>query len=363
MSFLITIVAFIAVLAVLIFAHELGHFATAKWTGVKVYEFAMGYPPRIFGFKRGETIYSINAVPLGGFTKMAGEEDPKEPRGLANKSYPVRLLVLSAGSIMNALLPFLLFAIAFMVPHNVSVGNVYVTQVSDGSPAAIAGLQIGDQILDINGRSINNTGDLSRFVQENLGKEIDLTVKHIYVDTLNKETSTSEETVRLTPRWRPPDGQGAIGIALTYAEDHIDRVSEPVWRAVPLSVNQVAETYTLFKSSIIGLFLGSSSLQVTGPVGIAQLSGEVAKAGISPLLEFTAFLSINLAIVNLLPLPALDGGRIVFVLLELIRRGRRISTRTEQVVHLIGFVLLMMFTLVITYGDVVRLITGGNVLP
>ena len=174
---LITIVAFLAVLVVLILAHELGHFATAKAFGVKVEEFGLGFPPRLFSVKRGETRYSLNAIPLGGFTKMVGEVDPSETRSLASKSAGVRILVLAAGSLMNAMLPLLLFSIAFMVPHDVLVGDIVVREVLPDSPAAVAGIQPEDTVISINGKTLNSTLDLSREIQLNLGNEITMVIE------------------------------------------------------------------------------------------------------------------------------------------------------------------------------------------
>jgi regulator of sigma E protease len=143
----------------------------------------------------------------------------------------------------------------------------------------------------------------------------------------------------------------------------IVRQSEPFWKAIPMGVKECIETFVLFKNEIIRIFIGATSLQVGGPVAIAQITGEAAKAGISPLLEFAAFLSINLAIINIFPLPALDGGRIVFVLLEWVRRGRRISPKTEGLIHAIGFALLMAAILAITYQDIIRIISGESLIP
>ena len=177
MTIMLYIVSFLVVIAVLILAHELGHFITARATGVKVEEFGLGYPPRLLGIKRGETLYSLNAIPLGGFVKMAGEEDPKVPRSLASKGIGTRLLVLSAGSLMNFLLPLLLFSIAFMVPHSLTIGQVVVEEVAPDSPATMAGIEPGDTILSVNEKPVNNNSDLSRYIQLNLGKEIDISVE------------------------------------------------------------------------------------------------------------------------------------------------------------------------------------------
>ena len=355
---IITIVAFLGVLAVLIIAHELGHFATAKAFGVKVEEFGLGFPPRLLSVKRGETLYSLNAIPLGGFTKMAGEEDPKVPRSLASKGAGTRLIVLSAGSIMNALLPLLLFSIAFMIPHDMLIEPTVVEKVAPNSPAAAAGIEPGDTLLGINGKPVNNFNEFHRYVQLNLGKEISILVEH--------SDSTTEE-IQVIPRWKPPEGEGAIGIErdieFALSNRTIASQHEPFWKAIPMGVSECIETFVLFKNAIIGLFIGAVPLQLTGPVGIAQLTGEVAKAGISPLLEFAGFISINLAILNILPLPALDGGRIVFVLLEWVRRGKRVSPKTEGLVHAIGFAMLMALIVVITYQDIIRIITGESLIP
>ncbi len=351
---LITLGAFLGVIVVLIIAHELGHFITAKAFGVRVDEFGLGFPPRLLSVKWGETRYSLNAIPLGGFIKMAGEEDPEESRSLAAKSTGTRLLVLSAGSLMNALLPLLLFSIAFMVPHNLVVGQVSVQEVMTGSPAAGAGIEPGDTFLRANGEPVRNIGDLHRYVQLNLGKETTI--------LLERSDATTEE-VRVIPRWRPPEGQGAIGVVVTTLNPTVVSNHEPFWRAIPLGVKECIETFVLFKNAIVSMFIGTVPLEVAGPVGIAQITGEVARAGISPLLEFAAFLSINLAIINMFPIPALDGGRIAFVLLEWVRRGRRISPKAERQVHLIGFIMLMAAILVVTYNDIIRIISGESLIP
>ena len=354
---LITIVAFLGVLVLLILTHEIGHFATAKACKVKVEEFGLGFPPRVFSIRRGETLYSLNAIPLGGFTKMAGEEDPNTPRSLASKSVGARLLVLSAGSIMNLLLPLLLFSIAFMVPHDLLIEPTVVQEVAPGSPAARAGIEPGDALLALDGKLVNNFFELQRYTQLNLGKEITILVEH--------GDSTREE-VQLIPRWKPPPGEGAVGIGrdIEFALANRTSVSQhyPFWRAIPMGFMECIETFILFKNEIMSWFIRGLAPQLTGPVGIAQITGEVAKAGISPLLEFAAFFSINLGIINLFPLPALDGGRIVFVLLEWVRRGKRIKPEREGFIHAIGFALLITAIVAITYQDIIRIIAGEGPL-
>jgi len=346
-----TIVSFILVFTGIILAHEFGHFITAKLSGVKVEEFGLGYPPRIFGIKRGETVYSVNWLFFGGFTKMVGEEDPSSPRSLASKSRATRALVLSAGAIINALLPFILFSVAYMVPHNMVSGQVTVQEVATSSPAEAAGITAGDIIISVNGKAIQNNADLSRYITMNLGKETTLVVQ---------TPQSTVETVTLVPRWKPPEGQGAVGISTLLENPVVSKKGEPFFRSISLGVNETFQTMVLFKNAILSLFVGTSSMQLTGPVGIAQLTGEAAQAGISPLLEFTGFLSLSVAIMNLLPLPALDGGRLAFVFLEWVRRGKRVSPKTEGMVHFIGFVLLIGLALIVTYQDIVRIVSGGS---
>ncbi len=351
---IITVIAFLGILAGLILAHELGHFVTAKASRVKVDEFGLGFPPRLLSIKRGETRYSLNAIPLGGFVKMAGEEDPKVPGSLASKGIGTRLLILSAGSLMNALLPLLLFSIAFMVPHDTLVGQVVVEEVATNSPAASAGFESGDVILSINENSVHNINDLQRNIYLNLGKEITLLIKH---------SDSTTEDIGVIPRWSPPEGEGAIGVAVRLLNPTVVSQHYPFWKAIPMGVGGCIEAFVIFKNGILSMIIGTTPVAVAGPVGIAQVTAEVAKAGISPLLEFAAFLSINLALINIFPLPALDGGRIMFVLLEWVRRGKRISPKTENVVHLVGFILLMTAILIITYQDIIRIISGESLIP
>ncbi len=343
-------------LIVLVLAHEFGHFITAKATGVQIQEFGIGFPPRIWGIKRGETLYSINALPLGGFVKLAGEEDPKIPRSLASKGYGTRVLVLAAGSIMNILLPIVLFSVAFMIPHDVVVYPVTIESVAENSPASIAGIKAGDTILSFNNEKINNSADLQRDIQLNINNKVDITVLH---------SDSTTQTVNVVPRLNPPAGQGATGIKLNAPppNPNIVKQSEPFWKAIPMGLTEIGQTMILFKNEIVRWIIGAAAPQLTGPVGMAQLTGEVVRAGMSPLFQFAAFISINLGIVNILPLPALDGGRIAFVILQMIRRGRRISPRTEGLVHLIGFALLLTLIAVITFGDIANIITTGSAIP
>jgi regulator of sigma E protease len=350
---IVTILAFMAVLIVLVLAHECGHFFTAKAAGVRVEEFGIGFPPRLLSIKHRDTLYSINALPLGGFVKLAGEEDPSVHGSLAGKSTWVRILVLASGALMNAILPVLLFSIAAIIPHNVLSGQVLVESVVVGSPAAQAGIEPGDNIVSVDGNAIRNIGDLERNMQLNLGQQIDIVVA---------DATAEQNTVQVVPRWRPPSDEGATGMVISLQNSSVVRESYPFWKAIPMGVNQCVETYILFKNAIISMVIGTTPATITGPVGIAQVTGEVARAGLSYLLEFAAFFSINLAIVNIFPLPALDGGRIAFVVLEWFRRGKRIPPKVEGMVHYIGFILLIMAMVLVTYQDIVRIIMGESLI-
>jgi regulator of sigma E protease len=349
-----TVFSLLGVLIVLVLAHEIGHYATARLFKVRVEEFGLFFPPRIWSFVRGETRYSINAIPIGGFVKLAGEEDPGVTGSLASKKPNVRILVLAAGSVMNAILPLVLFSLAFMIPHNVVEGKVLVEDVAPDSPASMAGIEIGDTIIMVNGVEVQSNVDVSREIQLRLGQDLEIVVEH---------ADSTRETFTVVPRWQPPEGEGAVGILSVMPDLDTVRESYPFWEAIPMGFSECIDTYILFKNGIISLLIGAAPATVAGPVGIAELTGEAAKAGFSYLLQFAAFFSINLAIINIFPLPALDGGRIIFVVIEWIRGGKRISPRTEGLVHTIGFFLLIAAMLAITYQDIARIISGESLLP
>jgi len=352
--FVVTLIIFLLILGLLIFVHEGGHFVAAKLSGIKVEEFGMGFPPRIFGIRRGETLYSLNWIPLGGFCKMLGEEEPSEPRSFASKRPAVRFMTLFAGSLMNAIFPIIFLTIAFMVPRQVEVGNVVIDQVAPDSPASAAGIAPGDTLLGINGHTIQNIGDVIYDINLDMGNKITLELK---------DADGNLKTATVVPRWNPPPGQGAVGIQMSMVPTGNITQRDPFWKAVPKSISSIKDTFVLMGNQITSWFAQKKAPEVTGPVGIFQLTGEVKAAGPSYLLQFIAFISMNLAIVNILPLPALDGGRIAFVLLEVVRRGKRVSPRTEGLIHYIGFVMLIALILVISYYDIVRVIRGGSLTP
>ncbi|MFP3975896.1 MAG: M50 family metallopeptidase [Dehalococcoidia bacterium] len=356
MSVVLTIIIFIVVLSFLTIIHELGHFSTAKWRKVKVLEFGIGFPPRIFAFRRGETEYSINAIPFGGFTKMLGEEDPAEPRSLARQGSASRILILSAGSLVMLLFPLVMFSIVYMVPHPVVVGGegIEVTMVSSDSPAEAAGLEVGDEILEINGKSVKNFDELQKTVNDNLGQEITMVV----------ERQSEEQMLEMVPRPNPPPDEGALGIGLSWSRIITETEWLPPWEAVAEGAKQTWDMVDATARGIIALFQGQASREHIGIIPVIQETGRLASMGIMPVLQWTGLLSIFLGVMNLLPIPALDGGRIAFVLVEKIRRGKRISPQKEGLIHLIAFVFLNAAgVMLILYFDLPRLFSGLNILP
>ena len=462
-----TILPFVGVIVVLIVIHELGHYITAKMTGVKVLEAGLGYPPRAFGFTWRDTIYSVNWLPLGGFVRLLGEEDPSDPDSLAAKPRWVRLLVLASGSGMNFLLPILLFMLVFMIPRDVSVGLTQITSVVKDGPAAEAqpatippeleedeaiGLEPGDVITAVNGHETRNPTEVGRQIRLNVGEEITMTVRRtldtgevvlidyrmqsrwaaddlVYTvqegDTLSsiseelgvlpgiiiaaadieteleegqelvidrgdetieytvqkddfvalvaRRLSVSSDEVREAAGLADPDealapgeeiriGQGPTGITIgVWNPAFVESESFPPWEALPKGLNEYGETLVLFRNEIVSWFKGGSGPGFAGPVGIAQVTGEVVEeSGWVSLLELAALLSFNLGVINILPLPMLDGGRIAFVLLEVARGGRRIAPEKEAIVHFVGLALIITMAVVITYFDVVRIVSGDS---
>lgn len=342
---------FVVILVSLVVAHELAHFFTAKMFGVHVLEFGVGFPPRIFAKRFGETEYSLNWMPLGGFVRLLGEEDPTHPRSLASRPAWQRLIVLAAGSVINLVLPIVLFAFAFTVPHEVSTGRAVISAVGANSPAAESGLRSGDVILSIGGREARNTLDAGRFIRLNQGVPTDIRIRR----------GGEEMTVSVTPRWAPPANEGPTGIQIAPQTPFTETESLMPWQSLPLGVRTTLDTMVLARNEILSWVYGGASPQVAGPVAIAQTTGEIAReGGLSPLLELAALLSINLGILNLLPLPMLDGGRALFVVIEVLRRGRRVAPEKEAMVHLVGFVVFITLAVVVTFADISRIVQGDS---
>ena len=566
MVFLETILPFIGILLGLVVLHELGHFVAAKLAGVRVEEFGIGLPPRIGkGWQFGETLYSFNWLPIGGFVRLTGEEasgllviDVEEdspfrdylvagdrilrvsgkrvvspdqlverllatagelqwevtydhteadggkttwtisrptgneasslssihttpeqrqqflnergdasifgisvgidPCSLGAKSRLTRIGILAAGAGVNAVLPFLLFAVGALIPDNVPAGPAVVTSTVQGAPAHEAGIRAGDHIIAVNGEPIQNASDLSRLIQLNLGERLELSVERPPSGSLTDSRAAREperfdalvrarlapqplthvvqlgdsvhdiseilgvppaaviaawgieteelraglelelpggmtyvtqdgdtmlriaieESVRMASLYaalgidplHPPPGavievpQGATGISIANGTTRVIRDSPSLGEAVASGWTQTRDTFILVRNRIRSWIAGGEPIELSGPVGIARVTGEVVdRAGWTRLIELAALISLNLAIINILPLPMLDGGRIMFVLIEIARRGKRISPEREGLVHMAGFAALLLFIVVISYFDIIKAVSGEPAIP
>lgn len=353
-----TVLTFIVVIALLIFVHEFGHFFAAKRHGVRVDEFGFGFPPRIAGIKRGDTLYSLNWVPLGGFVRIKGEsgDAAHDPDSFSGKGVGTRAIILTAGVVMNLVLAWALLSFGYMIglPQvsedlsglaRVRDERFQVMQVLPESPAATAGLEQGDAVVAVDGTAVASVDRFREYTGTHLGTPIVMTV----------DRKGELQTFEVTPAQLEGLPQPGIGIALVTT----GVVSYPVWYA---PVQGLYATYGLttqilsaFGGLIYDLFATRQvNVEFSGPLGIAVITGEVAALGFRHLLQFTALLSINLAVINILPIPALDGGRFAFLLVEWARRGKAVNRRIEMTAHNIGFSLLILLIVVITYRDFVR---------
>lgn len=346
MTVLLGIATFVVILAVLIMVHEIGHFSFAKLFGVRVDEFGLGFPPRLKSVRKGETLYTLNAIPLGGFVKMAGENgEDAEPDSFGAKPPWQRLLILLAGPTMNILFALGIFFFAFLVGS--PRGLTTVTSVAPNSPAAAAGLRDGDRILAVDGQQVRYFDELQTVVSSHVGERLRLRIQR----------GSRTFSTRALARADPPAHQGRIGIECNETAT----VSYGPRKSFQIALENVG---TMIAS--VPLILQSVPQHhntVTGPIGIAQVTTHVVnntpRTGPSGVLLFMAFLSANLGVLNLLPIPALDGGRIVFVLLSWIRR-RNLDPELEGVIHMVGMALLLVLIALISYQDIVRWISGGS---
>jgi len=338
-----TIVIFIIGISILILIHELGHFLAAKWFGLWVEEFGFGFPPRLFKVKRGETIYSFNLLPFGGFVKIHGEKrDPQEEEKQPERSFWFlriwrRAVIIAAGVIMNLILGWLVISIIYMIGAS---GGILVTNVTPETPAAIAGLLEGDRILDFQG-----SGDFINFVNNSKGEEI----------TFRALRGEEELAFKVVPRVDPPAGQGALGISLTEVGFPQLGVFPALWEGARTSLAILAAIAAALGNLIAGIFTGAPVLeQFVGPVGIFGIASQAASFGLVYLLQLIGLISLNLAVLNIIPIPALDGGRLLFLLFEKIK-GAPLHPKREMIANAIGFALLLLLMVVITVRDVAKL--------
>lgn len=390
LTILRAIFLFCLLLFPLVVIHEFGHYIMAKIFKIKVLEFALGFPPRAKVLWRGpETEYTFNWLPLGGYVRLLGEEDPTDKRSLAAAAPWKRLVVLYAGVGMNVIAAVLLFAVGFMIPRERPLTMAQISEVAQGSPAAEArvtgemrdgsapaqGLQPGDLVLEAEGREIKNTNELVFVNRLNLGET--------QTWIINRGGSTL--TAEVYARFHPPAGEGPTGIRISSPATctGVDEEGLPTncellypfsenqwfwpWEAVPKGAQSLWDTVILTKNELQVRFGGSSSGGTpggedapvfSGPIGIADTTNQlVDQAGWRSLIELAALLSLSLAVFNVLPIPALDGGRAVFVFIEMVRGGRRISPEREGLVHLIGMAVLLSSVVVISYFDLARILS------
>lgn len=364
-----TILIFLLILTVLVLIHELGHFLVARKFGIKVEEFGFGFPPRAFGIKRGETIYSINWLPIGGFVKLYGEDEagggkvtlkratgtyiPDLKRAFYAKPVWQRALVVVAGVVMNFLLAVFILSYIFTQGVTVPSGEVRVTEVMADSPAQTAGLIKDDIIVKVDGSDVKTADGLRKKIQPKLEEPVTLTIRR----------QNDVEDVRLVTKKETVDEQtvGIIGVRLndTIVRKYslIEAPFAGTLEALNISWLTVASLVTIPWARLTSCPAG-----VAGPVGVAQITGEAVQFGPMAVLTIAGFLSLNLAILNILPIPALDGGRLFFILIEMITR-RRVNPHFERYTHTIGMVLVLTLAAIISFCDIARVFSGRPILP
>ncbi|TSC91922.1 MAG: hypothetical protein CEN90_37 [Parcubacteria group bacterium Licking1014_17] len=355
---MLTVIIFIIVLGVLVFVHEFGHFITAKRAGMKVEEFGFGFPPRIFGVKKGETLYSINWIPLGGFVKIFGEGDPelKESRSFYAGTKLNRSVVVVAGVVMNVILAFILLSLVNFIGVRKGIDNVAaakdvsieIVTVALNSPASAAGLMDMDEILGFkeNGSSIKipTLESVQKYIKSHGGSEITMVIKRDG-EILDK---------KITPRVNPPSGEGATGIVLVQ----VGTVKYSLGKSIIEGVRETGLTYYYtavgYATVIKNVFVtGKPGVELTGPVGIAVYTGKVARMGFVYLLQFMALISINLAVLNIIPFPVFDGGKLLFIIVEALRK-KPLPRKVEYGINAVGFVLILVLMVYVTTKDIFK---------
>ncbi|MFZ2681542.1 MAG: RIP metalloprotease RseP [Patescibacteria group bacterium] len=357
-----TIILFLVLLSVLVLAHEWGHFAAARRTGMVVEEFGIGFPPRLFSWTSSKgTVWSINLIPLGGFVRIQGEtgEQRFAPGSFATKSFLARFTVLFGGVFMNLVVAAVLFSVGFLfgLPSVIEDGvdgraivsdrAIHVVQVLGDSPAEQAGVMSGDKVIMIDGESFESGEAAREALRPNAdGAPIEFVIEH----------QGEQRTVKMVPAYVKDIDRDGVGLALVET----GKVKYPVYfapiKGVETTAGMTIQIFEAFGGLIKGAFTKDSNVaaQLSGPVGIAVLTGQVADLGLAHLVQFAAMLSVNLAVLNILPFPALDGGRIFFLIIEAIRRKPN-SQAFEQGVHATGFALLILLVVFVTYRDIVNL--------
>lgn len=351
---LLTVISFIVVLGVLVFIHEFGHYISAKLAGIRVEEFALGFGPKIISKEQGETVYSIRAIPLGGFCKMTGEVPPDEKmsdeekeiyyeakekgRTFDQKSPWKRFAVIFNGPLMNFILTALIFTIIYAgygIAVDSSDSNV-IGDIVPGMPAAESGFKIGDKIIEIEGNSINKWSDLSGIINASANKSLEVKF----------ERNGEVKKTNVTPRFDETVGYAMIGISPKLIREDVG-----IFKAIGLGFVRAGKLIWLTFDAFARMITGRTSADIGGPIMIASMVGQAADIGFSSVLTLMAMISVNLGILNLLPFPALDGGRLIFILIELIR-GKPVNPEKENMVHVVGFIILMILMAFVIIRDI-----------
>jgi len=335
---LVTLVSTIIIFGALVFFHELGHLIAAKKAGITVLEFALGFGPKIATFQKNDTTYSLRAVPLGGFCQMLGETTEDTSVGsFHQKPLLSRTIVVGAGSLMNFVLAALLFFVLYFFVQGIPLQGPVIGEVLPGSTAKEAGLNSGDVVVSIDEEKKDSWEQVVNKIHANPDTALGFIV----------EREGNYKEIGVTPQEDPNTGRGMIGVS-----PKMERFA--LWNSLTKGVEDTVLITGLIVGSLYMIITRQAPPEVAGPVGIVHAIGEVASTGIENLLFFTALLSINLGFINLLPLPALDGGRIAFFFLEMVR-GKPLNPERENLIHVIGFALLMLLVLTVTYQDLARL--------
>lgn len=348
-----TALIFIIVIGVLVIVHEFGHFITAKRAGMKVEEFGFGFPPRLWGFKKGETIYSINWIPFGGFVKIYGEdgEHRDAPRSFASKPIGTRLGVIVAGVVMNFLLAAFLLMLGNYIGIRVGIGDeaddvsvaardkkIQILQVVESSPAHQADLKIFDEIV-----GFETAQEVRDYIAANAGKEIELTIR--------RDSQIEVKEIFLPEK---DEGDGLLGIVPARTGLLSYPWYESLWRGLQDAVFLTAQTavgyYQLFSTLLLK---GQLLADVSGPIGIANITGQAAAVGFRFLIQFVALISVNLAILNIIPFPALDGGRALMLVIEKLK-GSPVNQKVEAFINSVGFAFLILLMIYATVKDITR---------
>lgn len=337
---MLTLVAAVVIFGLLIFFHELGHFMTAKKVGIGVLEFAIGFGPRLLSRQKGETVYSLRVFPLGGFVRVVGEDpdESEEEDSFQTKPVWARFAFIAAGPLMNFVLAVILFSLIYFAFLGVPVyQSTQIGELLPGGRAEAVGLQEGDRILSIAGERVNDWSELVSRIHAYPEQEI----------IIEFERRGETRSVQVVPDRDPQTGEGRIGI----------QAQTVMYAVIPSLQHGIEHTIwfiRLFAVSIVQMITGRAAPDVMGPVGIIKIVGEVAKTGVVNLMSLAAIISLNLGILNLLPIPALDGSRLMFLVVEGVR-GRPVDPQKESFIHFVGFTVLILLMIVIAYRDLARL--------